>query len=55
MHNLENVVSTLVSEGLQLDDEAIGALRERREAVLLMSVPVWLIALALLAIAAALW
>jgi ubiquinone biosynthesis protein len=55
VHNLENVVSTLVSEGLQLDDEAIGALRERREAALLMSVPIWLIALALLAIAAALW
>lgn len=55
MQNLEHVASILVNEGLQLDDEAIGALRERREAALLVSVPIWLIALALLAIAAALW
>jgi ubiquinone biosynthesis protein len=55
VHNLERMVSIVVSEGLQLDDEVIGALRERREAALLISVPIWLIALALLAIAAALW
>ena len=55
VHNLEHVVGLLVSEGLQLDDEAIGALRERREAALLVSVPMWVIALALLAIAVALW
>jgi ubiquinone biosynthesis protein len=55
MQNLESAVSLLLNEGLQLDDEAIAALRERREAALLMSLPNWLIALALLAIAAALW
>ena len=55
VQNLERVAGTLVNEGLQLDDEALGALRERREAALLMSVPLWLIALALLAIAMALW
>jgi ubiquinone biosynthesis protein len=55
VHNLEHVVSTLVNEGLALDDEAIGALRERHEAALLLSVPIWLTAVALLAIAAALW
>jgi len=55
VHNLEHVVGMLVTEGLQLDDEAIGALRERREAALLVSVPMWVIALALLAIAVALW
>ncbi|MGH7124134.1 MAG: 2-polyprenylphenol 6-hydroxylase [Stellaceae bacterium] len=55
VHNLEHVTSVLVSEGLQLDDEALGALRERREAALLMSVPLWIIALALLAIVVALW
>jgi len=55
VHNLEHVVGMLVSQGLQLDDEAIGALRERRGAALLVSVPMWVIALALLAIAVALW
>jgi len=55
VHNLEHVAARLVNEGLQLDDEALGALRERREAALIMSVPLWLTALALLAIAAALW
>jgi ubiquinone biosynthesis protein len=55
VHNLERVASTLVNDGLQLDSEALGALRERREAAMLLSMPLWLIALALLAIAAALW
>src|SRR5428012_15511 len=55
VHNLERMVSIVVSEGLQLDDEVIGALRELREADLLISVPIGLIALALLAIAAAVW
>jgi ubiquinone biosynthesis protein len=54
VHNFERVVSTLVNEGLALDDEAIVALRERREATLLLSAPIWLAAVALLAIAAAL-
>jgi ubiquinone biosynthesis protein len=55
VRNLEGAVSVLVSQGLALDDEAIGALKERREAAFLMSLPLWLIALALLAIAVALW
>src|SRR5215470_4415994 len=55
VHNLQHVTSILVNEGLQLDDEAIGALKERREAAFMMSLPLWLIALALLAIAVALW
>ena len=55
VHNLEHVTSILVDEGLQLDDEAIGALKERREAAFMLSLPLWLIVLALLAIAAALW
>jgi ubiquinone biosynthesis protein len=55
VQNLEHVAATLVNDGLQLDDEALSALRARREAALLMSVPLWLIALALLAIAVALW
>jgi ubiquinone biosynthesis protein len=55
VHNLERTVSRLVTEGLQLDDEAIEALRERRDMALLMALPSWLMALALLAIAVALW
>jgi len=55
MHNLEHAVSILVNEGLQLDEEAIVALRERRQAALLLAVPIWLAAVALLAIAVALW
>jgi ubiquinone biosynthesis protein len=55
VRNVEHVLSRLVDEGLQLDDEAIGALRHRREAALLLAVPIWLTAVALLAIAAALW
>jgi ubiquinone biosynthesis protein len=53
--NLERAVSMLVNEGLQLDEEVIRALRERREAMRLVSVPLWLGAAALLAIALALW
>jgi hypothetical protein len=44
-----------VNEGLQLDEEAMRALRERREAVRVVAVPLWLIAVALLAIVVALW
>jgi ubiquinone biosynthesis protein len=55
VHNLERVSSILVNEGLQLDEEAMRALRERREAVRVVLVPLWLAALALLAIAVALW
>jgi ubiquinone biosynthesis protein len=55
VHNLERASSILVNEGLQLDEEAMRALRERREAVRVVAVPLWLIAVALLAIAVALW
>jgi ubiquinone biosynthesis protein len=55
VHNLERAVSILVNEGLQLDEEAMRALRERREAVRVLLVPLWLAAAALLAIAVALW
>jgi ubiquinone biosynthesis protein len=55
VRNLEGAVSLLAEQGLALDDEAIGALKERREAAFLMSLPLWLIAAALLAIAVALW
>jgi ubiquinone biosynthesis protein len=55
VHNLEQVAGVLVNEGLQLDDEALGALRERRSAALLVAVPLWLIAVGLLAIAVGLW
>ncbi|HKX09822.1 MAG TPA: 2-polyprenylphenol 6-hydroxylase [Stellaceae bacterium] len=55
VRNLEGAVSLLAEQGLALDDEAIGALKERREAAFLMSLPLWLIAVALLAIAVALW
>jgi len=55
VRNLESAVSLLAEQGLALDDEAIGALRERREAAFMMSLPMWIAALALLAIAVALW
>ena len=55
VRNLEGAVSLLAEQGLALDDEAIGALRERREAAFMMSLPLWIVALALLAIAVALW
>ncbi len=55
VHNLEHVAARLVNEGLQLDDEALGALRERRSAALLVAAPLWLIVVGLLAIAVALW
>jgi len=55
VRNLEKVVTSIAEEGLRLEAETRSALGEGRRSVVWLELPFWIAALALLAIAAAMW
>ncbi len=56
VRNFERVVSDMAEEGLRLETETASGARARgRRSVAWLELPLWLAALALLAIAAAMW
>ena len=55
VRNFEKVVAGIAEEGVRLETETRAALGEGRRSVIWLELPLWLAALALLAIAAAMW